>query len=91
MYKQAKCLIYNINIWGHRTVGYMIVSSKKLPLDWQEKVKMASNIPHSVHKIQKESVQKTQKQVKICQENRPKHQLKHLYHAPIQTNGPTPS
>ena len=59
MYKQAKCLIYNINIFEHRTVGYMIVSSR----DWQEKAKIASNIPHNIQKIQKESGQKTQKQL----------------------------
>ena len=67
MYKQAKCLIYNVYFGWHRIVGYMIVSSKRLPLDWQEKAKIASNNPHNVIKIQKEISQKIQKQLKSCQ------------------------
>ena len=62
MYKQAKCLIYNINIFEHRTVGYMTVNSR----DWQEKAIIASNIPYNVQKTQKESGQNTQKQLKSC-------------------------
>ena len=42
---------------------------KNGPLDWQEKDKIDSNIPNYVQKIQKESGQKTQKELKSCLKN----------------------
>ena len=59
--KQAKWLIYEIYFWWHRTVGYIIVISKKKDLKIGKKRQTLPQIFHIMSKKFKKKAGKTHK------------------------------